>query len=108
MAAEERARRFLDEEKTRVVRSWELEGVTGLSRYDFARQIRAVVGTSPYRYFLVRRLAYARTGIARGRPLVDIALEAGFADQLHFTRVFAAALGVTPARYGALRSQPLG
>jgi len=104
VAAIERARQFLDAEKTRVVRSWELEAVTGLTRYDLARQFRVMVGTSPYRYLLMRRLACARTQVAQRRPLVDVALEAGFADQAHFTRMFTAAFGVTPARYGALRA----
>jgi AraC-like DNA-binding protein len=108
VAAIERTRQFLDAEKTRVVRSWELEAATGLSRYELARQFRAVMGTSPYRFLLMRRLAFARAEIARGRALVDVALEAGFADQAHFTRVFTAALGITPARYGALRSRSLG
>jgi AraC-like DNA-binding protein len=105
IAAIERARQFLDAEKTRVVRSWELEAVSGLSRYDLARQFRARVGTSPYRYLLMRRLAWARAQISQHRPLVDIALEAGFADQAHFTRRFTAAFGLTPARYQALRAK---
>ncbi len=108
VAAIERARQFLDAEKTRVVRSWELETVTGLSRYDLARQFRTVIGTSPYRYLLMRRLAFARAEIAQDRALVDVALEAGFADQAHFTRVFTAALGISPARYGSLRRKSLG
>jgi AraC-like DNA-binding protein len=102
VAAIDRARQFLDAEKTRVVRSWELEAVTGLSRYDLARQFRAMLGTSPYRYLLMRRLASARAQIARRRPLVEVALDAGFADQAHLTRAFTAAFGITPARYGAL------
>jgi AraC-like DNA-binding protein len=105
VAALERARQFLDMEKTRVVRSAELEAVTGLTRYDLARQFRWMCGTSPYRYLLMRRLAAAREQIARRRPLVEVALEAGFADQAHFTRMFKAAFGLTPARYGALRAQ---
>ncbi|HET9222605.1 MAG TPA: AraC family transcriptional regulator, partial [Roseiflexaceae bacterium] len=104
IAALERARQFLDAEKTRVVRSAELEAVTGLTRYDLARQFRLMCGTSPYRYLLMRRLGFARAQIARRRPLVDVALEAGFADQAHFTRMFKAAFGVTPARYAALRA----
>src|SRR6266545_5774816 len=103
VAALERARQFLDAEKTRVVRSAELEAVTGLTRYDLARQFRKMCGTSPYRYLLMRRLDFAREQIARQRPLVEVALEAGFADQAHFTRMFKAAFGLTPARYGALR-----
>jgi len=103
-AALERARQFLDAEKTRVVRSEELEAVTGLTRYDLARQFRLMYGTSPYRYLLMRRLDEARRWIARRQPLVDVALEVGFADQAHFTRMFKAAFGLTPARYRALRA----
>jgi AraC-like DNA-binding protein len=105
VAALERARQYLDAEKTRVVRSAELEAVTGLTRYDLARQFRLMCGTSPYRYLLMRRLDSAREQIAWQRPLVEVALEAGFADQAHFTRMFKAAFGLTPARYGALRAQ---
>jgi AraC-like DNA-binding protein len=102
LAAIARARQFLDAEQTRVVRSWELEAVTGLTRYDLARQFRAVVGTSPYRYSLLRRLDGARAQLARHRPLADVALAAGFADQAHFTRMFSAAYGMSPGRYSEL------
>jgi AraC-like DNA-binding protein len=39
----------------------------------------------------------------QGRPLVDVAAEAGFADQAHFTRAFRSRFGLTPGRYRALR-----
>jgi AraC-like DNA-binding protein len=103
-AAAERARRFLDAERTRVVHSAELESVTGLTRYDLARQFRRMFGTSPYRYLLMRRLDFARELIHQHRSLVDVAGDAGFADQAHFTRVFRSAFGLTPARYRALRA----
>src|SRR5438445_546212 len=106
VSAVERARRFLDAERTRVVHSSELEPITGLTRYDLARQFRIMLGTSPHRYLLMRRLAFARDGIHRGRPLVEVACDAGFADQAHFTRVFKSAFGLTPARYRALRTGP--
>jgi AraC-like DNA-binding protein len=99
----ERARQFLNAHKTRVVRSRELEVVTGLTRYDIARQFRQRFGTSPYRYLLMRRLELARAAIDRDRPLVEVACDAGFADQPHFTRAFRSAFGLTPARYRALR-----
>jgi AraC-like DNA-binding protein len=98
----ERARQFLDAERTRVVRSAELEATTGLTRYELARQFRLMLGTSPYRYLLRRRLDLARQRMRSDRPLVDVAGETGFADQAHFTRVFKAAFGLTPARYRAL------
>jgi AraC-like DNA-binding protein len=99
----ERARQFLDAERTRVVHSSELEAITGLTRYDLARQFRLMFGTSPHRYLLMRRLDLARRLMHGARPLADVAGEAGFADQAHFTRVFKAAFGLTPARYRALR-----
>lgn len=98
----QRARQFLDAEKNRVVRSAELEAITGLSRYELARQFRLVYGTSPYRYLLMRRLDGAREQIVQGRPLSDVAFDAGFADQAHFSRKFKAAFGLTLAHYRAL------
>jgi AraC-like DNA-binding protein len=101
----ERARQFLDAERTRVVHSTELESITGLTRYDLARQFRIMFGTSPYRYLLMRRLDFARERIHQERPLVEVACDAGFADQAHFTRAFKSAFGLTPARYRALRAR---
>lgn len=103
VAATERARQFLDAEKTRVVHSRELEAVTGLTRYDLARQFRIRFGTSPHRYLLMRRLELARDQLHDEHPLAEIAVDAGFADQAHFTRVFRSAFGLTPARYRRLR-----
>jgi len=108
VAALHRAREYLDAEKTRVVHSTELEAVTGLSRYDLARQFRLMCGTSPYRYLLMRRLDVAREQIAGHRPLSQVALEAGFADQAHFSRMFKATFGLAPARYRGLRQSCIG
>src|SRR6266511_1472852 len=97
-----RARLYLDGTH-RVVRSVDLEALTGLTRYDLARQFRALYGTSPYRYSLLRRLDFARDRLRNGgTPLATLALEAGFADQAHFTRMFRAAFGITPRRYALL------
>lgn len=103
----ERARAFLDAARGRVVRSSELEAVSGLPRFELARQFRARYGTSPYRYSLMRRLERARELLLAGRPAAAVALEAGFADQAHFTRRFRAAFGLAPGRYrAAARNMP--
>ncbi|HXL93019.1 MAG TPA: AraC family transcriptional regulator [Streptosporangiaceae bacterium] len=101
LPAVERGRDFLRSRLT-MVRSGEVEAVTGLDRYQFARQFRAVYGTSPYRYSVMRRLDVARGWLRDARPLAETALEAGFADQAHFTRMFRAAFGMTPGRYAKL------
>jgi AraC-like DNA-binding protein len=102
LAALDRARRFLEAENTRIVHSSELEATTGLSRYELARQFRAGFGTSPYRYSLMRRLDLARDRLRGTQPLADVALETGFADQAHLTRMFKSAFGITPGRYRTL------
>jgi AraC-like DNA-binding protein len=98
LPAVERGRDFLRSRLT-VVQSSEVERVTGLDRYQFARQFHAVYGTSPYRYSAMRRLDVARGWLRDARPLAETAIEAGFADQAHFTRTFKAAFGMTPGRY---------
>jgi AraC-like DNA-binding protein len=101
----ERTRAYLGS-RCGVVRSGELEAVSGLSRYELARQFRARYGTSPYRYSVMRRLDVARSRLRDGAALADAALAAGFADQAHLTRVFRSAYGLTPGRYARL--QPAG
>jgi AraC-like DNA-binding protein len=103
--AVERARRYLDVTAPGAVSSADLEAVTGLSRYELARQFRALLGTSPHRYLLMRRLDVARAAMQAGHPLAEVADEAGFADQAHFTRVFKLGMGLTPARYRSLRER---
>ena len=105
LPALERVRQFLSAESARVVHSRELEALSGMSRYELARQFRRRYGTSPYRFLLLRRLDAARQQIAAGMPLAEVALDAGFADQAHLTRMFRAAFGLTPARYAALRAE---
>ena len=73
-AALDRVRAFLDAERS-IVRSADLEAVSGLSRFELARQFRARFGTSPYRYSLVRRLDLARRALQHRASLADIALD---------------------------------
>ena len=97
-----RARAFLDAESDRVIRSSELEAITGLTRYDLARQFRRAYGTSPYRYSLLRRLDCARTQLHDHEPPAEVALATGFADQAHLTRKFKSAFGLTPSHYQSI------
>ncbi|MGE5201680.1 MAG: AraC family ligand binding domain-containing protein [Acidobacteriota bacterium] len=97
-----KARDFLDASLRSAVTSAELERIAGLSRYSLARHFRACLGTSPYRYLLMRRLDRARSLIRRGTSLADVALASGFADQSHMTRHFKKAHGISPGRWAAL------
>jgi AraC-like DNA-binding protein len=96
------ARDFLAANLDRAVRSEELERAAGVDRFALARHFRALFGTSPHRFLLMRRLQQARTMIAAGEPLAEVAGATGFADQSHLTRHFKKAFGVTPGRWASL------
>jgi AraC-like DNA-binding protein len=94
----ERVRAFLDAEFKRPVSSEELEALTGMNRYSIARHFRLCFGTSPYRYLIMRRLAKARRRLIHGAPIVNVAIDLGFADQSHLTRCFHQMFGLPPGR----------
>lgn len=102
-AAVLRARDFIEGHCGAPVRSEALETETGLDRYELARQFRRLLGTSPHRYLVMRRLEQAKRAMSAGSRLADAAVDAGFADQAHFTRHFRKAFGMTPGRWMALR-----
>jgi AraC-like DNA-binding protein len=101
-AAVDHGRAFLDAHHDRVVASDELEAVTGLSRFELARQFRRRLGTTPYRYLTMRRLDRTRALIRSGSSLAEAAADAGFADQSHMTRQFGAAFGLSPGRWRSM------
>jgi AraC-like DNA-binding protein len=96
------ARDFLEANFSRQVHSEELEAVSGLDRYALSRQFRLLLGTSPHRFLVMRRLRQARALIQAGEPLAEIAAAIGFADQSHLNRQFKKAFGLTPGRWAAL------
>jgi AraC-like DNA-binding protein/DNA-binding NarL/FixJ family response regulator len=78
----------------------DLAALSGLSECHFARAFKQSTGLPPHRYLMVRRVAKAADLIKTSdRPLSEVGLDAGFADQSHFTRVFLATTGETPRAY---------
>lgn len=72
----------------------------GLSPGDFTRRFQQRTGVAPYTWFLDRRIAAAKRLMTQSdMPLVEIALDAGFCSQSHFTEAFRRRVGSTPGRW---------
>jgi AraC family transcriptional regulator len=75
----------------------------GVHPVYLARAFRARWGCSPRDYVQRLRVRAAAAKLASdGEPIATIALDAGFADQSHMTRVFTRCFGVAPAAYRRL------
>jgi len=73
---------------------------SGMSASQLTTLFRTQLNTSPYSYVIERRLAKAAQLLQRTDvPIAVVALDCGFADQSHMTRLFRARLGQTPASY---------
>jgi AraC-like DNA-binding protein len=77
----------------------ELADLSGVSRFQLLRGFAREVGATPHAYLVQQRVRLARQFLAAGQPIVDAAINAGFADQSHMTRAFVRQFGVTPGRY---------
>lgn len=73
-----------------------------LSPSYFARAFRTATGHPPHQWLLQRRVELALQLLTQpGLPLGEIAAICGFADQAHFSRVFAVRIGMPPSRWRA-------
>ncbi|MFD4837525.1 AraC family transcriptional regulator [Achromobacter sp. NPDC058515] len=98
-AAANRARHYIHASLEQAITLEQLARAAGADRWSLSRDFRALFGTSPYRYVMLRRLDQARRLIAAGRPLADAAADAGFTDQSHLTRRHVQTYGLTPDRW---------
>lgn len=69
-----------------------------LSVSHFSRAFRISTGLPPHQWLVRQRVKAAQQLMTvRDLPLSEIAISAGFANQSHFTRVFSAVVGISPA-----------
>lgn len=75
----------------------EIASRIGHSKRQLERHFQAALGTSPQSAFLDMRLSLAHHLIVTGeRPISQIALECGFCDSSHLSRMFRRRYGQTP------------
>lgn len=85
-------------EDTLCLKEW--AAVLEMSTPAFTRRFRATTGSSPYAWFMQRRLDRSKELLrSTKRTLCDVALSIGFCSQSHFTEAFRRREGTSPARW---------
>jgi AraC family transcriptional regulator len=71
-----------------------------ISQYHFSRLFKKSTGFTPYQYIIKKRIELSQEMLTRtDKPISDIALEVGFANQSHFSNHFRKIVGVPPKKY---------
>jgi AraC family transcriptional regulator len=91
---------YLSEHLTRPMRLDELANQVSLSVSYFCRAFKESFRNTPHEYIIRLRLERAqKMMLATAEPLTQIALDCGFADQSHFSKLFRRALGEPPSAW---------
>jgi AraC family transcriptional regulator len=86
----------------------DLATLTGMSESHFSRSFKRSVGIAPYQYLMQQRVERAKQLLTKrfskgeAPPTIaisTIALDCGFANQTHLTKVFRQMTGMTPKAY---------
>lgn len=97
---ERRAKEILMEHLDGDIALEELALECGLSRSHFARAFKETTGAPPHRWLLARRIERAQDLLLNSNLSInEIASSCGFADQSHFTRVFAKIVETGPGEW---------
>lgn len=90
----------LDEDFRENTAAAELSEVAGVHPVHLAAVFRKFKGETIGEYIQSKRVEFACRRLGdRDRTLADIAVDAGFSDQSHFTRVFRRFTGLTPGAF---------
>jgi AraC family transcriptional regulator len=77
-----------------------LAGLTGLSRFHFARAFKATTGLPPHQYVLKARMETAKRLLAESAlPVPEIGAGVGFKTATQFSRAFGRFAGVSPGTF---------
>jgi AraC family transcriptional regulator len=94
------ARELLHDECSEPLQFMEIARQLGVHPVYFARAFRQAFRCTPGEYLMRCRLRKGMTLLRDAKlPLSNIALEAGFFDQSHFTKAFRVHFGITPHTY---------
>ncbi|MDR6872161.1 AraC-like DNA-binding protein [Bosea sp. BE125] len=89
---------YITEHCNGSIRLQDLAKLVGLSQSYFSHAFKASTGVPPHQWQIQERVRKGQEMLLAGqRSLTEIAIEAGFSDQAHFTRAFRRVTGETPA-----------
>jgi len=77
----------------------------GVHPVHLAREFKRAFGWTVREYVRRLRVDFVSRHLSSGAPLSDLALQSGFADQSHLTRVFKRITGQTPRRLRAMETR---
>lgn len=97
----ERIKNFLDSDREAADASSFIETTLPHTKEHCNRLFKAAYGTTIQSYQLMLKAERARVLLQSDRPLSEVALEAGFYDQSHLTRIFKGLFQLTPEAYRA-------
>lgn len=70
-----------------------------INKFSMIRRFKQLYDITPSAYQLQLKVNYAKQLLKKESDLVEVALQAGFYDQAHFTREFKKSTGITPKFY---------
>src|SRR6202162_1929600 len=95
-----RAREILRANIKRGVALKEVARECGLSVSYFSHAFRRTLGVAPHQWLIEQRVVLSKDKLRDdGLSLSDVAIECGFSDQSHLTRIFRQTVGVSPGAW---------
>lgn len=83
----------------------QLAAIACLSKFHFQREFIKKIGITPHEYLCDCRIGESKRMLLKSENIADIAVQLGFYDQSHFSRIFKKSVGVPPGRFSKTNRQ---